>query len=199
MKFLSPDSRFMQGWNDLTDAIWINILMLVTSLPVVTAGAALCAGSTALRKSQRGQGTVTRNYFAAFRENLAKATLLWLIFGICGAAITYSWIALQITPLLIPKFALTIIWAIGFEWAFYLQARFENPLARPCATPTCSASSTSPRRSPAWRSTSCSWVCSSPHGSTCRRGSSCSLCLATAACSHCTPILEYALRRYTRQ
>ena len=69
----------MQGWNDLTDAIWINMLMLVTSLPVVTAGAALCAGSTALRKSQRGQGTVTRNYFAAFRENLAKATLLWLI------------------------------------------------------------------------------------------------------------------------
>ena len=63
----------MQGWNDLTDAIWINMLMLVTSLPVVTAGAALCAGSTALRKSQRGQGTVTRNYFAAFRENLAKA------------------------------------------------------------------------------------------------------------------------------
>ena len=121
----------MQGWNDLTDAIWINMLMLVTSLPVVTAGAALCAGSTALRKSQRGQGTVTRNYFAAFRENLAKATLLWLIFGICGAAIAYSWIVLQITPLLIPKFALTIIWAIGFEWAFYLQARFENPLARP--------------------------------------------------------------------
>ena len=36
----------MQGWNDLTDAIWINMLMLVTSLPVVTAGAALCAGST---------------------------------------------------------------------------------------------------------------------------------------------------------
>ena len=34
----------MQGWNDLTDAIWINMLMLVTSLPVVTAGAALCAG-----------------------------------------------------------------------------------------------------------------------------------------------------------
>ena len=82
------------------------------------------------RATQRGQGTVTRNYFAAFRENLAKATLLWLIFGICGAAIAYSWIVLQITPLLIPKFALTIIWAIGFEWAFYLQARFENPLGQ---------------------------------------------------------------------
>ena len=130
MKFLSPDSGFMRGLSDAVDAIWINILMLITSIPIITIGAALTAGHDATRRTLSGEGTATRNYFAAFRENLAKATLLWLIFGICGAAIAYSWIVLQITPLLIPKFALTIIWAIGFEWAFYLQARFENPLGQ---------------------------------------------------------------------
>ena len=31
MKFLSPDSGLMRGWNNLTDGVWINILMLVTS------------------------------------------------------------------------------------------------------------------------------------------------------------------------
>ena len=118
MKFLSPDSGFMRGLSDAVDVIWINILMLVTSIPIITIGAALTAGHDAVRRTLSGEGTATRNYFAAFRENLAKATLLWLIFGICGAAIAYSWIVLQITPLLIPKFALTIIWAIGFEWAF---------------------------------------------------------------------------------
>ena len=35
----------------------------------------------------------------------------------------------QITPLLIIKFALTILWLIGFEWVFALQARFENTVA----------------------------------------------------------------------
>ncbi len=34
-----------------------------------------------------------------------------------------------ITPLLIIKFALTILWLIGFEWVFALQARFENTVA----------------------------------------------------------------------
>ena len=29
MKFLSPDSGLMRGWNNLTDGVWINILMLV--------------------------------------------------------------------------------------------------------------------------------------------------------------------------
>ena len=44
-------------------------------------------------------------------------------------ALVWSWIVLQITPLLIIKFALTILWLIGFEWVFALQARFENAVA----------------------------------------------------------------------
>ena len=41
MKFLSPDSGFMRGLSDAVDAIWINILMLITSIPIITIGAAL--------------------------------------------------------------------------------------------------------------------------------------------------------------
>ena len=130
MKFLSPDSGFMRGLSDAVDAIWINILMLVTSIPVITIGAALTAGHDAARRSLAGEGTVTRNYFAAFRSNFAKATGYWLIFGIAGAISVYSWIVLQITPLLIPKFALSIVWVIGFEWIWALQSRFENSFWR---------------------------------------------------------------------
>ena len=53
MKFLSPDSGFMRGLSDAVDAIWINILMLVTSIPIITIGAALTAGHDAVR---RGHG-----------------------------------------------------------------------------------------------------------------------------------------------
>ena len=118
MKFLSPDSGFMRGLSDAVDAIWINILMLVTSIPIVTIGAALTAGHDAARRSLAGEGTVTRNYFAAFRSNFVKATGYWLIFGIAGAISVYSWIVLQITPLLIPK------------WIWALQSRFENSFWR---------------------------------------------------------------------
>ena len=116
MKFLSPDSVFMRGLSDAVDAIWINILMLITSIPIITIGAALTAGHDATRRTLSGEGTATRNYFAAFRSNFAKSTGYWLIFGTTGALCVYSWIVLQITPLLIPKFALTIVWLIGFEW-----------------------------------------------------------------------------------
>lgn len=130
MHFLSPDSPFMRGLSNLIDAIWINILMLVTSIPVITVGAALSAGHDASRRSILGEGRVTSNYFRAFANNFPKATLMWLLFCPIGAGVVASWIFLQITPLLIPKFALTILWIIGFEWVWALQARFENSFGR---------------------------------------------------------------------
>lgn len=130
MKFLSADSKFMTAWTNLTDAIYINILMLVTSIPIVTAGAALVAGQTAVRKMHNSEGHLTRAYFKAFKESFGHATVLWLVYLLSGAALAYSWIALQITPLMVPKIALTLVWAIGFEWTFALEARFENTAGR---------------------------------------------------------------------
>lgn len=129
MGFLSPDSKFMQGLGDLIDAVIVNLLMLVTSIPLVTIGAALTAGHDAIRRSIQGEaGGVTSNYFKAFASNFGKATLLWLPYLLTACGLAYAWVVLQITPLLIPKFALSILWLIGFEWTFALQARFENPV-----------------------------------------------------------------------
>ncbi|NEG70557.1 YesL family protein [Bifidobacterium choloepi] len=133
MHFLSADSKFMTAWTNLTDAIWINILMLITSIPVVTIGASLAAGETAIRKMHNSEGHLTKAYFRAFRENFAKATGYWLILLVTGVALLYSWVVLQVTPLLIPKIAFTLLWAVCFEWVFALQARFENSFGRTLA------------------------------------------------------------------
>ena len=130
MNWLAPDSKFMRAWSNLVDGVWINILMLVTSIPLITIGAALTAGHDACRRSIEGEGKgVTANYFKSFKANFIKATLLWLPFLVALIALVWSWIVLQITPLLIIKFALTILWLIGSEWVFVLQARFENTVA----------------------------------------------------------------------
>ena len=130
MGWLSPDSRLMRGLGEIADAIWINILMAFTSIPIVTVGASLSAGYVAARRSIRGEGRVTANYFRALRDNLPKATALWIPYLLVGAGLAYAWVILQITPLLIPKIAFSVLWAIGFEWTFALQARLENPMGR---------------------------------------------------------------------
>nr|HRL83214.1 YesL family protein [Bifidobacterium longum] len=102
MNWLAPDSKFMRAWSNLVDGVWINILMLVTSIPIITIGAALTAGHDACRRSIEGEGKgVTSNYFKSFKTNFIKATLLWLPFLVALIALVWSWIVLQITPLLI--------------------------------------------------------------------------------------------------
>lgn len=131
MNWLSPDSRFMQGWSNMTDGIIINLYMLITSLPLITIGASLTAGNVAARKVLQGEGkSVTQEYFKAFVSNFVKSTLLWLPYCAVLVLTVYLWIFVQIPGLLIIKFALSIVWFIGFEWVFALQARFENTVGR---------------------------------------------------------------------
>ncbi|AKV55825.1 hypothetical protein BACT_0090 [Bifidobacterium actinocoloniiforme DSM 22766] len=130
MKLLSPDSGLMRGLSDLADAVWINVLMLLSCIPVVTVGAALTAAHDVCRRSLEGRGHVTADYCKAFRANFLKATGLWLFFGPMLALLVWAWIFLQITPLLVVKFGLSVVWVLGFEWVWALQARFENSLGR---------------------------------------------------------------------
>ncbi|MCI1984805.1 MAG: YesL family protein [Bifidobacteriaceae bacterium] len=120
------DSAFMRALGWLVEVVEINLLMLVTSIPIVTIGASLTAGYDAARRLRIGEGKTLPNYLRAFKANFVKSTILWLILGPIGAAIVAFWIFIQMTPLLVVKFALSIIWLIVFYWAWPLTARFEN-------------------------------------------------------------------------
>lgn len=126
----SQDSALMRGMSYLTDAVWLTILTVVACLPVVTIGAAWCASYETARTLGSGEGHMTRRFADAFRSNLVRAAGLWLVMGVTGAAIAASWVFIQITPLLVIKFAATIIWLIMAAWVWPLQARFENPVGR---------------------------------------------------------------------
>lgn len=78
-KFFNPDSPLMRFMTKVADLIILNILFLVTCLPVFTIGAALTGLYAVTLKMVRDQeGSITKSYFHAFRQNFRQATLLWL-------------------------------------------------------------------------------------------------------------------------
>lgn len=78
-KFFNPDGPLMRFMTKLADLMILNILFLVTSLPVVTVGAAWTALSYVTLKMVRDEeGAIARSYFRAFRQNFRQATVLWL-------------------------------------------------------------------------------------------------------------------------
>ncbi len=79
--FFSPDSKFMTTVSRFVDLIVLNLLFLLTSLPIFTIG----AGSAALytlcfRMLRNREGGIVKAYFRAFRDNFRQGTALWLLF-----------------------------------------------------------------------------------------------------------------------
>ena len=78
--FLSPDSKFMQVVNRFADLVLLNLLFVLTCLPVFTIGAATAALYSQCFGILRNRETgIVRGYFRAFRENFKQGTLLWLL------------------------------------------------------------------------------------------------------------------------
>ena len=115
------------------DLVVLNILVLVTSIPVITAGASLTAMYYVMQKMIRGEeGYVVRQFFQSFKENLKQATVMWLPFLAVGALVLLDLRLLNVGGTAIPAVfgyliiaAALIIFYISL-YAFPLLARFRN-------------------------------------------------------------------------
>ena len=85
--FFSLDSGFMRAMSRIADLIILNVIYLVTCLPVVTIGAASTAMYTVcFRLGTEREGSPVKDYFRAFRDEFRQATLIWLFLLLFGAA-----------------------------------------------------------------------------------------------------------------
>ena len=70
----------MRALTDLSTLVFLNILTLLFSIPIVTAGAALAAMHYVIIEmiEERG-GSLPGEFWKRFKENLKNATPIWLI------------------------------------------------------------------------------------------------------------------------
>ena len=132
MRFFSVDNvvwRFIRKIGYL----WIlNILWIVTSLPVFTIGASTTALIFACTKLQKDEGYPTANYFRSFKENFRQATAIWLIYVVAGAMLIWAlifWNLMDGTTLRAGHaFAIAILIPYGSSllYVFAVQAKFVN-------------------------------------------------------------------------
>lgn len=74
-----PDSEFMQALGRVADYVILNVLCVIFSLPVITAGAAMTAKYYVSMKMVRGEEpAVWQAFWKSFRENFMQATGIWI-------------------------------------------------------------------------------------------------------------------------
>lgn len=130
--FFSLDSKFMRTMSMIADLIILNVIYLVTCLPVVTIGAASTALYTVcFRIGTAREGSLVKGYFRAFRDEFRQATLVWLFLLLFGAASCVNififlsmdgWMHYLFFPFVL--FLLVVLMMTGY--AFPLLSQFRN-------------------------------------------------------------------------
>lgn len=88
MRFIfSPDSQIMVVLSRICDLVILNVVFVLTCIPLFTIGPALAAlNDVCFRLDTSREGKLLPTYFRAFRENFLQGTLLWLLLLLMGAA-----------------------------------------------------------------------------------------------------------------
>lgn len=140
MNLFSYESRFSQVFLKLSWCCWLNLLWLVCSLPVFTAGASTTALYSVMLKIADGkESTLTKAFFSSFRTNFRQATRLWLLMLVTGIVLgTDGYIVYHMrasssgmpavlwTLNLALLIAAAVVYTVVLIYIFPLIARYEN-------------------------------------------------------------------------
>ncbi len=120
MKLFSFDSPVMQAISTATDYVVLNLLWIVCSLPVFTAGAAMSAKYYTSMKIYRGESpAVCKSFFSSFVKNLKQTVLPSVVlFLILGALVADWYYVIKHVP------GATYRWVLFFVTLIFLMMSF---------------------------------------------------------------------------
>ena len=124
------DSPLMQKLALLFDLMILNILTVLLSLPVITAGAAMTALYDAVWRLKHNCGNLIRDYWRSFCGNLKQATGLWLFLLLFGVLLGYNMLLLiggqpGIIFMIIPMIIGAVVWVL-----LVISCKYFLPLSR---------------------------------------------------------------------
>lgn len=134
---LNIDSPVFQFINETAYMIALNVVFVITCIPIITIGPAVAALYQVLMREARGEhGYLTKKYLQHFKEMLGQGIFTFLLYAVTLLVLSFSsvfWYStdsaaatLGGTLLLI----LTCIVAASMIYVFPLMARFQNSFMR---------------------------------------------------------------------
>ncbi len=122
------DSPVMSSLIKFADCICVSLLWLVFSLPIVTMGASSAAlYATVYKYLRRGEGHLWQTFWGAFRDNLKRSTLVWLVaLGVLALltvdALVFRTLKLSGNPFGNVYWGVLVLVCVALVWNAFLSA-----------------------------------------------------------------------------
>lgn len=137
MRFLfDPESQIMQIISRICDIVVLNLVFLLTCIPIFTIGAANTAlYDVVFRLDTEREGKLLATYFRSFKENFLQSTALWLALLLFGAATYMNMTRFSVLGekayllgygLFIVSMLVLVLEVFIFSYGFPLFSRFRN-------------------------------------------------------------------------
>lgn len=133
-KIFGADGWLYRILNRLVEFILLNVVFLITCIPIFTIGCAVTSLYGTSRKLMKDEGYLIRGYFSNFKENFKKSTIVWLIMLVVLLILAADfWIlsgsgreSMQWMKIII--MAVFVLWLMIFTYVFPLISKFENTI-----------------------------------------------------------------------
>ncbi len=132
MRLFDIDGGLFRTLSRISDLIILNLLFLVTSIPVVTIGVNLTAVYSITHKMVRNEESyIWRSYWKSWKQNFRQALIIWLVFLSFGAFLLADrFLASRMGngafPLEVIFTLLFVFWIMGLSYVFPILSRFDN-------------------------------------------------------------------------
>lgn len=136
-KIFDQDNPVMRFLSFLADIIILNLLFVLSCIPIITIGAALSGLYYVTLKMIRGrEGGIVKTYVEGFKGNFRQATAAWAIMAAIGGVLYLDYWAVGLLGGQLPAFfryglyVFAMLFAFVFSYLFPLLATFDNTVAR---------------------------------------------------------------------
>lgn len=134
-KLFGIDSPLFRMMSLIGDLMLLNLMWLISSIPLITIGASTTALLyTGMRLARGRDGYVVKNFWKSFRQNFRQSTIIFLILAVLGGGLGYAgWFWMNQDSgmgrvLAVITICLLIVYLIEVLFVFATQARFANTI-----------------------------------------------------------------------
>lgn len=128
------DNKFFEILGRITDIVILNLLCIISCLPIITIGASVTAAySTAIKMIKEEETYIVKEFIRNFKENFKTSTIVWTLMLIIGGVLLFDfYISKLILNELISKvlqfifIMISIVYTFTLTYVFPIISKFEN-------------------------------------------------------------------------
>ncbi len=128
----SLDSPLMKLLSRIADLMILNVLFVISCIPMITIGAACTALYDCTQRIHDNNGFGWKVYWKSFCRDFKKSTALWLILAVTGFLIGFGLVFYRKTEASIGNLGsivcivAAIVWLLASAWVFPIHAKYDN-------------------------------------------------------------------------